>query len=225
LVTCKKCGKEFKSEAALEDHLRDARVHRENQYRHRRPYSKWVLALFILLVICGIAILAYKESTVVQTTQTQTIPATSLSGVSKVILNDRLVNISGEVGALSFVNGTLNPIGKLDYKAYGQVQIISGCSTEATGVVCPTIQMIVLNGTGFAKIAEAIMGGGAGQVGTYAQTQITGSGVYHFTLNHLDYDGKYYFVFFFPNPSSPTQTAVVSITLVETWQPQAGTGL
>jgi hypothetical protein len=222
LVTCKKCGKRFKSEAALEDHLRDAQVHREDQYRRKRPYGKWVLALFILLVISGIAILAYKEASI--SSITPTTPTTSSSRVSRVILNNHLVNVTGVVGAFSFINETLNPIGKLDYKAYGQVQIISGCSTEATGVVCPTIQMIVLNDAAFAKVVEAIIGGGAGQVATYAQTQITRSGVYPFTLSHLDHNGKYYFVFFIPNPSLPTQTAVVSITLIETWQPQAGTG-
>ena len=61
MVTCKKCGKEFRTEAALKDHSRDARVHRENTYEHKSPYRKWGLAILVLsVIVIGIGVFAYK---------------------------------------------------------------------------------------------------------------------------------------------------------------------
>ena len=211
-MTCKKCGKEFKSEAALKDHLRDAQVHRETAYPHKSPYRIWVLAIFVLVVICGVAILAYTGTQSGTRGTTQTVSTPTPSGGSNIVWTNHLFNLS-EGG---MINATLNPVGRLNYKAQGHVTL-AACQV-LSNETCPTLGMWIVNQTESAILQNP----NAPPPSAYAlvrMSPIPGDPT-EFALHNPDYNGQYYFVFISSHQGHPLfdgEHVLISISLNETW--------
>lgn len=210
MVTCKKCGREFKSEAALKDHLRDAQVHRESIYEHKNQYRKWVLVVLVLVVICGVAIFAFSGNP--SGTYQTGAPTVSKENLDTV-LNNQTVKVTPN-GA--WISATLNPVGKLNYNVKGSMALVD-CPILLGESACPTIEMWAMNQTGFANYQKSGV-----PVGTYGTVGITPTldEQSPFTLHNLDYDGTYYLVFMALNQGntlSPGTYTTVSISLTEVW--------
>jgi len=198
------------------DHLKDAQVHRSDSRHVSKPYSKWVFTIFVVVVVCGAA-LVYMTSQTGRTGQSASTTVTALGTVSNTVFNNQLENVS-ESGVV-VGSAILNPLGKLSYEAYGRVQIAIGCLSSPTGaIVCPTILMIVVNQTGVVGMGEHVFQHKGSPVRTYGEAEITSMQVTDFALKDLDYNGKYYFAFGFMRQSTPRIPYVIlSITLIESW--------
>jgi hypothetical protein len=208
LVTCKKCGREFKSEAALKDHLRDAQVHRESHYEHKNQYGKLALAFVVLLIIVGLAIFAFRSNQVAPFQTSSTINQTK----SDVALNQQLnITTSGQ-----WLEATLNPLDKQRYNATGSITLTM-CPYSLGETVCPTIEMLAMNSTGFAAYEKS-----GNLSAPYGVVYITATldEQTPFTLHNPNYDGTYYFVFIATdqgNPLSSGAYATLTVYLTEVW--------
>ena len=212
LVTCKKCGKEFKSDAALKDHLRDARVHRDSFYERKHPYRKWGLALFVLLVVCGVALLAYRG---IQPGPSQTV----LTGRSVSNTNSNFVFFNQTIKLTSnetWINATLNPLYKTHYNASGSINVVT-CPYVLAESACPDMGLLVMNATGFANFQKN--GALVSPYGAVAITPTVGQST-SFTLRNLDYDGVYYFVIIVTSQENALiegSYVILALYLTETW--------
>ena len=202
MVTCKKCGKEFKTDTSLKEHLRDARVHRESTYQHKSAYRKWILAIFVLVIL---AIFAYRATT----------ERGSANGElrSNIVLNNVSVNVTADGG---WIKASLNPLDKTNYATKGSVQLIN-CPSSDTMALCPNLEMWVMNDTGFSNFQQ-----GGLATAPYEKLEVTTAlgTKSNFTLHGLNYNGSYYFEFIVLQQGTPLNRgthATVSISLVETW--------
>ena len=203
----------------MRDHLKDAQVHRDRSNQHKAPYGKWVLAIVFLVLACG-GIAAYSQSQGEknQSEITRSISTTVVAPqtISTIVLDNQLENISQN--ALTAVPVTLNPLGKLSYEAYGQMQILYGCLNQAGGTTCPTVFMAVANQTGITGWGDYVIQHKNSVIRLYGEAEITGAAVTEFTLKDLDYDGKYFFGFAIVAQTTPPIPAVIiSLSLMESW--------
>jgi hypothetical protein len=138
--------------------------------------------------------------------------------VSNVIWNKELVGITGGYDKATVLNAVLNPVGKSDYKAEGEITLVS-CPILETEAMCPMSEMWVFNETGFAHWRN----GGMPPKGVCDNVKIptTLGQTVDFKLKNLDYNGQYYFLFFaldnLPLLSVTGQHSEVKVTLRETW--------
>jgi hypothetical protein len=189
--------------------LRDAQVHRESTFEHKNQYWKWFLACLVLLVIFGAVIFAYRGNSNV-TTQT----ATTLSPTnSSAVINNQSLNITSTGG---WISATLHPVDKANYNASGTITL-TACPYLLGETVCPTIEMGVMNATGFAQYQK-----GGVPAAPYGLLDVTPTldEQSRFALHNLTYDGTYYFVFVAlsqGNALSGGAYATVSIYLSESW--------
>jgi hypothetical protein len=206
LARCKECGREFKSEAALKDHRKDA--HRERLYQHKSSFRIWVLAIFVLIVICVAGFVAYRGN-LGGTSQTG---LTASSASSNVIWNNQIVNVT-EGG---YISAVLNPVGRIGYKAQGHV-VLEGCPVLLNEIMCPEFGMWVVNKTELAQLESPNMPPPRAYNMVRMSAKLGNST--EFVLDDLDYNGEYYFVFisFQNQPLLTGQHAVISISLTETW--------
>jgi len=243
LVTCERCQKKFRSYAALKDHWvrrhpnvpfpddlenklveeKELQVYKVSSHVGKGSRRLVTVAALIVIVLIGVAAIAIRQinqtvsitQNTAQTTFTFNIPT------SNTVWNDQLFPLNG---TFSWIQAKLNPLSKTDYKAYGHIEMISGCFTfnaTATGgvgiistgqITCPSVLLTVLNRTGL----EAWQTETIPHARIYYSAKLASTGMSDFTLTNLDYDGLYYFTFEvhqFQNLPNP----VISITLTETW--------
>jgi hypothetical protein len=209
LVTCKKCGREFKTEAALKDHLRDAQVHRDSLYEHKNQYGKWVLAVLAILVICGVAFFAVSQNP----NGSSEVSPTASQVSSDIVFNNQTVKITSNA---TWISAMLHPVDKPHYKATGSMTLVD-CPFLLGEASCPTIGLLVMNQTGFTDYQKG--GSPVGPYGTVVVTPTLNEQT-AFTLSNVDYDGTYYFVFIAlnqGNPLSPGATVTILVYLTEVW--------
>jgi hypothetical protein len=138
--------------------------------------------------------------------------------VSNVIWSKRLVGITGGYDKATVLNDVLSPVGRLGYKAEGEITLVSSPVFE-TETICPMSEMWVLNEAGFAHWRSGQMPP-KGLCGAVKIPTIIGQTV-NFELHNFDYNGQYYFLFFALDNrsllSAIGQHSEVRVTLRETW--------
>jgi hypothetical protein len=231
LVTCERCHKKLRTYAGLKDHWishhpnaplpseLDRHVIEEKELgrytkrigsgrRSRRP-------LAIAAVLVAIALLGLVTYYMATQNSTQTTALTSSGPFSNIVWNKQQFLLNS---TFSSIQAFLSPLSKIGYMAYGHIEIVRGCvSMNATSILCPSIQMIVVNRTGLLAWQSEMVPSAL----IYGHAEISSPNKSaSFTLTDLDYNGAYYFMFVqhYVSEHVPTfPTPIIAITLTETW--------
>lgn len=159
-----------------------------------------------MLGVLGVGVFLLTNNRISETTSTTT------QAQPNVLWADHLVNITDG----SWITATLSPLGKANYNAQGSVQLMV-CPILNNTILCPTIEVWVMNKTGFTTYQQSGLTTSPYGMVTIAPTLGAQS---DFTLHKLDNDGTYYFVFMVLQQGHPLISgthATISISLTETW--------
>lgn len=169
--------------------------------RHRKRSRNWLLIVIIsILVVIAVAVISSPSQTV---TQTSVLTIRKLMG--NTIWSNQLVLLNGTM----IINATLNPDSKTGYGVIGSIQDRT-CVFSQTNVTCARITFLVLNRDELGELRS-----GSVPQATYLNLTVLDQYEHPFTLDNLDHNGIYSFVFEYRN--SPVINPLVMINLSEGW--------
>jgi hypothetical protein len=224
LVACERCHKQFRSYAALENHWKqrhpnvpfpetlEKKLIEEGQlepYRRSSHLGKrsrlGIAIVVILLVMIAIATLRPPSQTV--PTIQSAVRSTIAKSMSNVVWDKELVLVNDT----TYIRATLSPVSKTNYEAFGYIQT-KVCTVLEGNLTCPRIMFLVLNQSGVEELVSK-----STTPSSYAAIVSLDNHPHNFTLENLDYNGIYFFVFQNPNPPLGIRPVGVTISLLEDW--------